>query len=176
MRRTIFLTVTLLLGLVMSRAVAQNAQTVHDHTVTTPDNVIDGSQHPELIPDADAYRLYFVAISEMPNPTDEQKARQIAHLKKIELQDSDLQSTIIALEEFRVQYTNLIAQYNESAEAAQKAGVKPDIDTFLLQRDALVQATHERVKSVLTPDGLTRLDAHVQREKRGMKVAVKEAQ
>ena len=67
----------------------------------------------------------------MPNPSDEQKARQMSHLNKIGLGDSDLKSAIVILEDFKVRYTNLIAHYNESVEAAQKAGTKADLDTFL---------------------------------------------
>ena len=171
MRPTVFFLITLAFANILFAQT--NIHPNHNHTV--PD-LIDGALHPELIPDATAYRLYFVAVSEMPNPTEEQKARQTAHLRRMRLTDNDMQSTIIALEEFKVQYTNLIALYNESAKAADVAGRKPDFDTFRLQRDALVQRTRERVKSVLTPDGLARFDGHIQDEKRNMKVSSKEGQ
>ena len=150
-----------------------NSASNHNHPAS---GVIDGAVHPELIPDSVAYRLYFVAVSEMPNPTDEQKARQSAHLAKMGLADADLHSIILVLEDFKVQYTNLVARYNESANAAQRSGDKPDIDGFLLQRDGLVQGTRERLKSLLTPDGVKRLDAHVQAEKQSMKVSSQEGQ
>lgn len=61
--------------------------------------------------------------------------------------------------------------YEASAAEADKAGGAPDLQTFLYQRDALVKYTRERLKLNLTATGMARLDAHVQQEKRGMKVA-----
>ena len=112
----------------------------------------------------------------MPNPSAEQKRRQAAHLRKIGLESGDLQLLTAALETFKLQYTDLIARYNESAAAAIKAGAKPDINTLLFQRDGLVQSTRDSLKSLLTPTGLSRLDALVQAEKRSMKVPAKETQ
>lgn len=145
-----------------------------DMPIVDAAGMIDGAEHPELVPDSTAYRLYFIVVSETPNPSDEQKRRQLAHLRKIGLGGGDLQSLISALETFKLQYTDLIARYNESAEEAINAGAEPDINTFLLQRDGLVQSTRDKLKSLLTPEGLLRLDALVQAEKKSMKVPAKE--
>jgi len=170
MRPTVFLVTFAFASILLAQT---NTHSNHNHPANV---VIDGAVHPELIPDSVAYRLYFVTVSEMPTPTDEQKARQSAHLAKIGLQDADLHTVIFVLEDFKVQYTNLVARYNESADTAQKSGEKPDIHGFLLQRDGLVQATRERMKSLLTPDGFSRLEAHVQAEKQKMKISPQEGQ
>ena len=139
-------------------------------------DMIDGAQHPELIPDSDAYRLYLVAVSEMPNPTAEQRNRQLAHLGKIGLADNDHQSLVAVLSAFNVQYAGLIARYNASAEAALRVGATADIKSFLVERDDLVQGTRDRLRNLLTPQGMARLDARVQNEKTKMRVAAKERQ
>ncbi len=134
--------------------------------------MIDGSEHPELVPDAVAYRLYLVVVSEAPNPTDEQRNRQNAHLSKVGLGKSDLQSVVTVLTAFKVQYGQLIANYNAAAEV----GATVDIKAFLSQRDGLVQATRDRLKALLTPEAMARLDRVVQNEKKQMRVSATEAQ
>jgi hypothetical protein len=138
--------------------------------------MIDGSVHPELIPDLTAYRLYLVAISEMPNPTDEQNKRQLAHLGKIGFGTSDLKSAITVFTDFKVQYTALIANYNASTEAALRVGATTDVKAFLAQRDELVQVTRDKLKALITPEGMARMDKQVQSEKKQMRVSAKEGQ
>jgi hypothetical protein len=58
---------------------------------------INGEQHPELIPDSTAYRLYFIVVSELPNPSPEQRNRQLSHLHKIGLQGTDLATLVNTL-------------------------------------------------------------------------------
>lgn len=151
-------------------------QISHTHVSRGLDSMIDGSVHPELIPDSTAYRLYFIVASEMPDAIGEQRTRQLAHLGRVGLQANDLQRLITTLETFKLQYADLIAAYNAEAEALTAAGSKPDIDKFLLQRDGLVEATRDRVKRSLTKKGMALLDAHVQKEKSKMKVAAREGQ
>ena len=67
---------------------AQNPTNPHEHGSSS---VIDGAEHPELIPDSIAYRLFFVTVSLKPNPTQEDRNRQQAQLKAIGLQASDMQ-------------------------------------------------------------------------------------
>lgn len=147
----------------------------HDHSVSTS-NIVDGRVHPELIPDAAAYRLYFVAVSEMPNPTGEAQRRQLSHLGRIGLSDSDLNALIDALNKFKAQYSELIAEYNASATIADAGGAQPDLASFMARRDALVQSVRDQLKEKLSARGIIQLDAHIQTEKKRMKVAVKEAQ
>jgi hypothetical protein len=131
--------------------------------------VIDGSKTPQLIPDVVAYRLYFVAVSEMPNPTPDQVRRQRAHLGRIGLSDADRDSTARILETFKVQYQALIDDYNNTPEV--KSGSTALQSAMLARRNTLVQITRDSLKESLSADGMARFDAHVQREKAHMRVA-----
>jgi len=55
----------------------------HQHNPT--EGIIDGAVHPELIPDSEAYRLYFLVVSEPRNAVAEDRNRQLAHLAPLSL-------------------------------------------------------------------------------------------
>lgn len=139
----------------------------HTHTASS---IIDGSLHPELIPNLTAYRLWLVAVSAPPLPTDEQSKRQNAQLARVGLQDSDRKKLIGILADFHAKYQALIQQYNVEATTEMARGEKPDVASMRLQRDELVQSIHDQIKAVLTAEDWSRLDAHVQNEKRRMKI------
>lgn len=141
-----------------------------------PPELIDGAVHPERIPDAVAYRLYFITVSETPNPTPEARKRQLAYLSGIGLNDNDLGSMTSVLERFKTRYNELVAQYNESAAAAEKEGKTPDYETFVFKRDLLVQTTRDDLHTVLSADGLASVDVFIKNEKKHMKIGIREAQ
>jgi hypothetical protein len=147
---------------------AQSSTTPHQHANTSP--VIDGAVHPELIPDSTAYRLYFVAVSTGPTPTDEDRKRQQAHLGKVGLQEQDLNMLISTLTEFRTKRDALVTQYNQAAQAAAARNEASDISSLLQQLDGLVQSIRDTLKVRLSPQGMTQFDAFVQSEKTHMKV------
>jgi hypothetical protein len=134
-------------------------------------DLIDGSKHPELIPDLVAYRLFFLVASEPAQATAEQKARQHAQLLTAGLKGDDLQHASSVLATFKAEYSDLVTRYNQSVDAANRAGRPPDLQKFLSDQDALVQATREALAGALTPAGMAQFDAHVQHEKRNMRVA-----
>jgi hypothetical protein len=131
---------------------------------------INGAEHPELIPDSTAYRLFFVVIGQNPEATPQQKELQQVRLKQAHLNAKDIQSALSVLQEFKTQYSDLTKSYNDSATAALTAGQAPDYDSFLLRRDALVQDTRNKLKQVLSPEGFARLDRLISAEKRNMKI------
>jgi hypothetical protein len=158
-----------------SGAASDNATATHMHSgVPTP--MINGKEHPELIPDSTAYRLYFVAIGEPPNPSAGRAARQRAYLEKIGVGDGDLQGLVRVLADFKVQYASIIARFNASEEAAAKLGAASHTSEFLLERDQLVQATRDSLAMTLSPKGMGKFDSHIQNEKRRMQVVAKEGQ
>ncbi len=166
---TRYVTTVLILFVFALGAWAQNSPPQHQHSqvaVTT----LDGSAHPELISDSTAYRLYLVTVSEEPNATAEARARQNSHLGMIGLQDGDRQQLVTILADFKSQYLALIDRFNQSATAALAQGMQPDQKTFLQQRDDLVQSTRDAIKRALTADGVARFDAHVQGERKRMKI------
>jgi len=150
------------------RMAAQQPQ--HQHVAAAhTDHVIDGTQHPELVPDSAAYRLYFVTVSLSANPTDKDKKVQDAHLAKINLDPIDKQAFVTVVANFRSQYDAWTARWNAAATAQ---GDSFDPAPFLQQRDDLVQATRAAIGQSLSISGVKLLDAHIQGEKKRMKVAV----
>ena len=152
----------------LSASAQLSGSPAHNHPGLAPTQQIDGSVNPEKIPDLTAYRLFFLVAGTTPNSKPEDLARRQAHIRKIGLTEQDNQLLIPILNDFCAQYADLIQQYNASAKALATRGQVADPKPFLLVRDNLVQTTREKLK-VLTPEGVSRLDQHVQREKRGMK-------
>ncbi len=151
----------------------------HMHSTTSvgqsATKMIDGAQTPDLIPDLTAYLLVLTNISE-ENPTSEQADRQLAFLRTAGLDGEDIEAALPLLATFKSQFADLIASYNKSVDAANALGVAPDLNTFLRQRDALVQSTLDALSVALTPDALSRFRAYVKSEKAKMKVPAKEVQ
>jgi len=152
------------------------APPAHQHTQANmaQTNIIDGAVHPEMIPDLTAYRLYLAMVSRPPAPTDDQVKRQEAQLRKTGLQDGDRKRLVATLSNFYSEYQNLIQTFNQEATSAWARGERPDMESLRVQRDQLVQSTHDALKAALTAKGWTLLDAHVQNEKKHMKIHAKE--
>lgn len=151
---------------------SQSASQPHHHVQAA---VIDGAVNPALIPDLTAYRLWLIAVSRSPNPTEIEAKHQAAQLAKIKLQDADLKSAIDILARFRIQYQALVKSYNDDAKAMWAVGGRPDIASFLTQRDQIVQSARDSLRANLSADAWTRLDAHVKSEKKRMKISAQEA-
>lgn len=132
-------------------------------------NMIDGSQHPELIPDSTAYRLYLLTVSVPSNSTEGDRRVQSSHLAKAELDANDLQSMIAVLAAFRSQHDAWLIKYNAEA-AAQGATFDPT--PFLQQQEDLVNSTRAALAKSPSANGMARLSQHIQGEKKFMKVAV----
>jgi len=149
---------------------AQNSPPQHQHQHLNM-TVVDGAKNPELIPDSTAYRLWLVTVSLPANASDADRVIQQAHLKNVNLTNSeDHQQLINVLTEFKTQYLDLIAKYNESAKTALLQGGQLDQVVFQEQRDALVANARAAISSRLTPQGANRIDAHIQGQKIHMKI------
>lgn len=146
---------------------AQQNVTTHQHPQP---EMIDGKDHPELIPDLTAYRLYLLAVARPSTPTEDEKASQAALLKPIHLSNQEHQAFIPVLASFRQRYMKLIEDFNKQAEAAEARGQTIDPAPMFHERDLLVQSTHDTLKSLLTPGGWTLLDNHIQGQKHMMKI------
>jgi hypothetical protein len=145
-------------------------QSFPPHHHAAADTIVDGAIHPEMIPDSIAYRLYFVTVAIEPDATDEDRARQQSHLRKTGLPASDVAIIKDVLTEFRTAYDILVAQYNQSAQAAEARNEIPDIAGFFRQLDGLVLNTRDKLKLRLTPGALSQFESFVQSEKKHMKV------
>jgi hypothetical protein len=162
-----------LLSVFVSSARAQTPP--HNHSANTA-QMIDGDAHPELIPDATAYRLYMFTISTLPNAAAEDLARQKSHIAALQLEDADRITLIGILTDFRVRYAALVDQYNESATASLAQGTAPDTKLFLQKRNDLVQSVMASLRQSLSAEGMKKLHLYIQLQKRAMKVDWAEAQ
>ena len=124
--------------------------------------IIDGSQHPELIPDALAYRLYFLAVTSLP-PT----IRQDQLTYGAGVFQTNLQAATTAIVAFRTAYDSLSNSYNQQVQA----GSNPNPNFFASQRDALVANARAALQKILSPTEMQSFDAHVQGEKTKMKTS-----
>lgn len=136
-----------------------------------PETLIDGTRHPELIPDATAYRLVFTVLGLAADATPDERTAQALRLRNAGLSDTDVNAAMVALDSFRSQYTDAIQIFNKSAHNAIASGGTPDLKSFDRRRDALVQATQDELKRVLSPGGMAAIDSLVQLEKKRMRVS-----
>jgi len=136
-----------------------------------PSDVIDGAKNPSLIPDAIAYRLVLLNVAAPADATTQEKARQRAFLKDAGLRDEDIEPASRTLEVFKFQYDGFVSQYNESVRVANATGEQPDLASFLSQLNDLVRSTTKALEARMPPQVASRFEAHVQREKRNMRIA-----
>jgi hypothetical protein len=113
-------------------------------------NGIDGAATPELIPDFVAYSLFFSNAAE-------QQRRERAKLSRAQLSEPDIQAVIPILAAFQ--------QQTQALEDSFRSGVSPatDIDPFRAQ---LVGIARAAMQTAVSAEGLAKLDAFVQSEKR----------
>lgn len=133
-------------------------------------SVVEGSVNPELIPDSTMYRLFLLNISTSATPTDQEREKQSAHLTAMGLKGTDRIQAMMVLSDFKTQYRNLVARYNEYATEMLKEGTQPDDRLFLQQRDDLVQITRDSLGRVLSVSGRASFDGYVQNEKKHVQI------
>lgn len=74
------------------------------------------------------------------------------------------------LSEFRAKYDALVAEYNDSAKAANARNESVDVHTLLTKLDDLVQSTRDTISVRLSSKGAAKLHAFVMSEKKNMKM------
>lgn len=144
----------------------------HQHVVAAT-TIIDGSQHPEQIPDSAAFRMWFLTVSVLPNATEKNVKIQNAHLAKLQLANETdrvaLQGTV---NDFRSQYVALIEQYNTTAKTTAANGNRQDLTSFLQQRDDLVDATRAALGLRLSAQSVASVNAAVQAHKKFVRLTI----
>ncbi len=131
---------------------------------------IDGSVTPQLIPDTLAYRMFFEVMSEAANATPHEMARQRANLAPAKLSSADLAQVFQILAGFRVNLMAIQRAFAAAWNTAQQSHASFDGTSFSNQRDDLTQATLASLQAQLSGDGMARLKAYVQAEKKNMTV------
>ncbi|MGH7866914.1 MAG: hypothetical protein ACREP9_04575, partial [Candidatus Dormibacteraceae bacterium] len=101
-----------------------------------------------------AARVVLNANCKWEHTSSEQKARQRAQLLTAGLKKDDIQRASSVLAIFKAEYGDLVERYNESVDVANRSGRAPDLQKFLFQQDALVQATKEMLAGALSPGGM----------------------
>jgi len=152
--RVTFLVTSVLLTFTLSQFA--NSQSHANHTAPS---VINGAEHPELIPDSVAYRLIFTTLSQ---PGDAKL--QAAQVAAIGLNEDDTKIMIKNLNSFRTAFDILVTNYNDALSKRQQ----PNPDTFNLQQELLLSNSRGAIESGLSKDGAALLKAWVQNEKRNM--------
>ncbi len=131
-------------------------------------NVIDGRDHPELIKDKDAYRLFFLAATANQDP-----AQRQAMFGPLKLTPDQLSQIGFVLNDLRLRHDQMISDYNAGVMAQQ--GQMGDLKSFLGSRDALVAQARASIENII---GVKTFDLYsiIQIEKRNMVVAVADSQ
>jgi hypothetical protein len=150
--------------------VTLTGQQLHQHPFIGDTEEIDGSTTPEKIPDLTAYRLFFLVAGAAPNATRDDLIHSRAHIHTIGLNDKDTKTVDEVLADFREKYADMIKRHNETATRLAGNQQIPDMELLILQRDTLVQSTLDKIKGSISADGANLLVAHIQRQKKGIKI------
>ena len=139
-----------------------------------PPDTIDGAKNPELIPDDVAYRLIFLAIAEPEDAPPERLALARDKIAPTGLSENDTQAFLLLLTGFRKQFDALNAQ--EDGIFKRNFAVHPlstdaeQLRTLRTRRLQLIADTIAALPARLSDEGFAKLQEHVQREKRSMKM------
>lgn len=123
--------------------------------------LVDGSKHPEQIPDDLAYRHYFLAIATHEQPSAEEQARQKAQLAPLGLSELDRQQLAQQLGRMTTQLEAIEAEMEASD------GTDAVLAAFKARHNALVSQTAATVRGALSPDGLSRLSRYIAESVKG---------
>ncbi len=118
----------------------------HEHN----SDVIKGSEHPEQISDADAYREFFLGTD------------LAAILQRMMRGTKDGAAAEKILSSFRAQWDNRVAVYNAKASALNKDGKRADLKQFVAERDAFVEQTRKQLAQELSPQSMAEIETGVQ--------------
>jgi hypothetical protein len=140
---------------------------------TDPPGTIDGAKNPELIPDDVAYRLVLLAVAEPEDASDAQKARFRAKIAPAGLNEADTEAFRLILAALQKQLDALNAQANQilARDPMPLAGT-PDYQQLVelsKQRQPVFAEAMSALPARLSADGVAKLQAYVQNEKRRMK-------
>lgn len=123
-----------------------------------PAGTIDGSVHPEQIPDSVAYRLFFVQTALPTGAAADELRRQNAQLTRIGLDPIDQLSLASVLSIFYAENATFLGKYSKGDPDGR------ELDT----RDSITRETINRLHGVLSLDGQQKLNQFIQQEKRHM--------
>jgi hypothetical protein len=133
-------------------------------------DIIDGSIHPELIQDQEAYRLFFLAAATDVNPKPVDKERQRAMLAPARFSEEELAIASALLADYKGQYEAAVQKYNDAVALARSPEELPDGKRLTVELNALALATKTKLESSISGGSSLSLYAYVQGEKSKMRV------
>ncbi|HEY6386181.1 MAG TPA: hypothetical protein VIX91_10905 [Candidatus Acidoferrum sp.] len=152
--------------LVLSATVAL----AQDHATMHPTTVPIGTVNGERVPDAVAYRLYFIHVSQLPGNL------QTAQLKKVMLSSEDSVILTNSLAGFKDKYLNLVEAFNAEAAVAELNGKLPNFTAHHTAIAKLVDETTQNLFASLSSAGVGKFTGYVKSEKINMRISESEAQ
>jgi hypothetical protein len=133
--------------------------------------VINGSQHPELIPDSLAYRIVFnQLIVYIGDPETEKRS-----FAKLGLAPDDTETVYRILKGYKENFEALTKTYNDALLEAKKNNRQPDPadqENYRSQRSDLVRSTRKDLEGSLSAAGVARFREYVQAQKKTMNVTL----
>jgi len=133
--------------------------------------VIDGRVHPELIPDATAYRIVFThLISHVGDPEREKVWFGVPGLSA-----DDQEVLLRILTSYKKEWDEIVKAYNDAGEAAARKGKAPEpsvLETFRTRQAELVKQTRLDLGAGLSPAGALMFHGYVEQQKSHMTVTL----
>lgn len=152
----------------------QQAATPHQHS--QPGTTVSGAEHPERVPEAVAYRTYFLGRAVSPDASAEAKHLNDLKLAEIGLDAADFRAFTKAMSDFYLQYTNLSEEHNRHAQAAEMSGRHGDVEKLHASIATLVEQIRTQLSATMSTNGQLKLKETVEREKFHMRISESEAQ
>jgi len=135
--------------------------------------MIDGSIHPEMIQDQEAFRLFFLAAATDANPTPGDRERQRAMLSSARFSEEELAISRTVLVDYKTQYEAAVQKYNDAVALARSPEQLPNGKQLVAELDALALAAKAKLEASISGNSSLLLYAHVQGEKSKMRIGVK---
>ena len=148
----------LALTVIIAPLLAQHTPASHTLVVS-----VDGSKHPEQIPDELAYQHFIRAVAENAETTSEEKSRQLSRLARIQLSDPDTANLISILSKIKEKLDALGVRRAraDSLTFPTTLHLNPELEQLKRDEDSLISTAIQEIRNSLTPDGWERLDAHI---------------
>jgi hypothetical protein len=138
---------------------------------SAPSDLIDGAKNPELISDGDAFFMFFLTHSVLPNAGDNERTLQQDAIRAAGLATGESNLVAVTLNGFRADYEKVVADYNANATEQNNKGLGYDPSNFLRKRDALVLAARGTLRAGLKADSALMLEGRAQSFKASMKIS-----
>lgn len=133
--------------------------------------IINGSQHPELIPDSLAYRIAFGhLIIYIGDPETEKR-----NFSKVGLSGDDTETLYRVMKVYKENFEAITKTYNDALADAKKNNRQPDasdLETFRSHRSELVRSTRKDLDGTLSSEGVAHFHDYVQSQKITMNVTL----